>query len=374
MGLDCSVIDLFPPVFVSTLTENLPAALSRSPEYSWTAAADFCGIENYEFSIGTTPGGEELEAWQAIGVVTTYRAENLSLTDGVTYFMSFRALDTFGNISEVIHSPGWQRLDPISDLPNMILRLNAEDLTSVIDGGGQNASQGGFANSVQQWLDTSGSPTNHNWFSESAGGRPTFNPAENSLEFNGTNQYLTVNNHPELNTGTVDQRNFTVAFETGLNTSTRQVVYEEGGGIRGMNVYVFGDRIYCGFYNTPDDGDGPQPFVSVSAPIDPSTRYNITWVFDYTNYTGAAGPDGNLTCYLNGANIGGTTSTSLLYAHSGALGLGAQQGDSYYETGTANGDGNFFSGSIFEVIITESVPTNDQLVIINEYLSDKWDM
>lgn len=374
LGLDCDVLDLFNPVFESTLTQELPAALTRSPQYSWTAAADFCGVDHYEYSIGTTIEGEELIAWTDIGNVTVYRAESLPLVDAVTYYMSFRALDGFGNISEVITSPGWQRLDPVRDLPNLILRLNALDLASVLDSGGRNPNQGGFNNSVQQWLDTSGSTNVHNWYAETAGNRPDYVSMDNTLQFNGIDQFLTVNDHDDLNTGTVNQRNFSVAFETSNDIASTQVVYEEGAGVRGMNVYISGGNVYCGFYNTANDGDGAQGFVSVSAPIAQNTRYSVTWVFDYLNYTGPAGPDGTLTCYLSGTQIGQTTSTSLLYAHSGDLGLGAKNDSTYYHTGASSGTGDFFEGKIMEVMIVESVPTPAELILIEEYLSDKWNI
>lgn len=374
LGLDCDVLDLFDPILDSSLVQTLPAALTRSPEYTWDPASDFCGVENYEYSIGTTVGGEEIVAWTPIGTNTTFRAENLSLLDGVTYYFSLRAADAAGNLSAALHSAGWEKLDPISDLPNMILRLNGFELNSVIDNNGLTANNGGFNNNVQQWLDTSGGINTHNWFATGAANRPLFLPAENALQFNGASQFLTVNNHTDLNTGTVDQRNFTVAFETGNNITNRQVIYEEGGSVRGMNVYIQNGNIYCGFYNTNNDGDGAQPFVSVNAPITTNTRYSVTWVFDYLNYAGSAGPNGSLTCYLSGTQIGQTFSTSLLYAHSGALGLGAKYNDSYYHSGASNGNGDYFSGKIMEVMIIESVPTPDQLILINEYLTDKWQM
>jgi hypothetical protein len=373
LGLDCNTIDLFNPVFESGLTALLPAALTKSPQYQWTDAADFCGVDHYEVAIGTTIGGEEHTAWNPIGNVTTYRAEGLSLVDFTSYYFSVRAVDAAGNISSVVTSAAWKKLEPISDLPNMILRLNGEVASSILDGSGNIASHPSFNGNIQQWLDTSNSSTTHNWFSPLPANRPTFVSSENALQFSGT-QMLSVADDVELNTGTVNQRNFILAFESGSNITSRQVVYDEGATVRGMNIYIQNGNLYCGFWNTNNDGDGIQPFVSVSSPITVNTRYSVSWVFDYLNYSGPAGPDGTLTCYLNGTQIGQVTSTSLLYAHSGDLGLGARRDGSYFHTGSAAGDGDFFSGKIMEVMIVDSVPSTDEITLINQYLMDKWSM
>ncbi len=370
LGLNCDFSDNAPPDDLQSLDQYVVAAVTRSPGYTWPASADFCGISHYEWSIGTTPEGEELVSWENIGNVTTYRDENLTLDSSATYYTSIRVVDEAGNISGAYTSDPWVRLDPVRDLPNLILRLDSEALTSLIDENGTNASSGGFTNSIDIWNDTSTTGASHNFFATSATARPTLN-AGGYLDFDG-NDGLTVNDHVELNIGTVSQRNFTAVFETGGDINTRQIIYDEGGNVRGMNLYIFNGQLYCGFYNTVEDGDGPQAFTFVSVPIATNSRYIATWIFDYTNYTGPTGPDGNLECVVNNVSIGTTTSTSLLYAHSGDIGLGAKVQDTYYETGSSGGNGQNFTGSIFEFMIVNGVPTADDIVIIYEYLSDKW--
>jgi len=212
-------------------------------------------------------------------------------------------------------------------------------------------------------------PGSHNFFAKTAAFMPTFNPA-GYLEFNGVDQALTVPDHVELNIGTVNQRNFTAVFETGADITTNQVIYDEGGNVRGMNYYISGGRFYCGFYNLVEDGDGSQPYTFVSTPISPNTRYIATWVFDYT---GPTGPDGSLNCFVNDVSIGTTTTTSLLYAHSGDIGLGGYIQTTYYHTGvTGSGDGGYFGGKIFEFMIVNGAPAPGDVNLIYEYLSDKW--
>ena len=140
----------------------------------------------------------------------------------------------------------------------------------------------------------------------------------------------------------------------------------------GMNIYIQSGNLYCGFWNINDDGDGSQAFTSVSAPIATNTIYHVTWVFDYTNYAGAAGPDGDLTCYVNGSSIGSTTSTSLLYAHSGAISLGSYLSDSYTHTGNLSGNGGYFNGDVMELMLFNDPPDAATVNTIHTYLEDKW--
>ena len=139
-----------------------------------------------------------------------------------------------------------------------------------------------------------------------------------------------------------------------------------------MNIYIFNGNLYCGFYNVPEDGDGSQPFTSVSTPISANSVYFVTWVFDYTNYVNAAGPDGSLTCYVNDSVIGTTTSTSRLFAHSGNIGLGHIDNQSCFEDSSCPSSGMNFDGEIYEVMIFNNVPSASDVTNVHTFLSNKW--
>ncbi len=372
LGLGCNYYDVIPPEQIETLDEVTIAAVTRSPEYTWTESVDFCGVVGYQFAIGTTPGGEELVPYKDIGLVLTYRELGLTLDSSAFYYTSIRAVDAKNNYGEPIISDPWQQLDPVRDLPNLILRLDANSLTSIRDESNDPAGSGGFSGNVDRWNDTSTGGASHNFFAKTATYMPTFNPS-GWLDFNGIDQALTVPDHVELNIGTVAQRNFTAVFETGADINTKQVIYDEGGNVRGMNYYISGGRFYCGFYNLIEDGDGIQPFTYVSTPISANTRYIATWVFDYTNYTGPTGPDGSLNCFVNDVSIGTTTSTSKLFAHSGDIGLGGFINTTYFhDVGAITGDGGYFNGKIFEFMIVNGAPAPGDVSTIYQYLSDKW--
>ncbi|WP_412469623.1 MULTISPECIES: hypothetical protein [unclassified Halobacteriovorax] len=351
------------------------ATAASSTTTTWVAATDNCQIDHYEIAIGTNPGFTNIQNWINIGNVTSYKlvsgvdGASFSLNEATNYYISLRAVDGAG-LSITQNSVAFQVFNPATSLPNMVARLDASDLSSILDNTGKIASNGAFNGVVEDWLDISGSANTHNFYQN--GGAPTFDGVDNHVVFNGTNQYLTVANHAELNTATTNQRNITASIETSADITSLQIIYEEGGASRGMNIYIQGGNLYCGFWNINDDGDGSQPFISVSAPIAINTIYHITWVFDYTNYTGAAGPDGDLTCYINGSSIGSTTSTSLLYAHSGAISLGSYLSDSYTHTGSLSGNGGYFNGDVMEFMLFNDPPDAATVNTIHTYLEDKW--
>jgi hypothetical protein len=353
------------------------ASESASDNTSWSAAVDNCEIDYYEIAVSTTEDESGIFAgsgWVSDGSNLSGRIDiGITLGVGIPYYTLVRAVDKMGNTGSFAYSQSWQLFDPTVELPNMIVWLDGQSTSDVLDSGGLDADNPSFNGSVATWKDKSGSANVHN-FTGSGSNRPTFNQTKKSVSFNGAGQYLTTPNHAEINTATVTQRNITLAFETGSDVNARQVIYEEGGGTRGMNIYIDNGSIYCGFWNVSNDGDGAQAFISVASDpnITADTAYNASIVFDYTNFTGAGGDDGIVTCYVNGANIGSVATTSRLHAHSAAVGLGAKYGTTYYHDGVSNGNGHTFYGDLFEVMIFNDPPDDATISQVHSYLDGKW--
>jgi hypothetical protein len=257
------------------------------------------------------------------------------------------------------------------DLPDMIAWLDGSKLSSIRDSSGVNANNPAFDGTVRFFDDTSGSTNVHNFYQNTASNRPSFDPSTGLFTYDGVDDFLTVTNHADLNLDTVNQRNLTVAFKTGSDIATRQVIYDEGGSVRGMNIYIYNGDLYCGFYNTTEDGDGSQPFVSVTSAISTEEVYYVSWVFDYTNYVDPGGIDGSLECYVNGISIGTESTTSRLFGHPGAIGVGGVTGSTVMDNGVL-ASGAYFSGSIMEVMIFNDPPTATDIIDVHRYLSFKW--
>ncbi len=74
---------------------------------SWTDFADtVSGIQYFEYGVGTTSGNLDIREWTEIGPVLNINAGGLILIDETTYFISIKATDLVGNISEIVTTNG----------------------------------------------------------------------------------------------------------------------------------------------------------------------------------------------------------------------------------------------------------------------------
>ena len=115
-----------------------------------------------------------------------------------------------------------------------------------------------------------------------------FNPV---IDFNTVNaSRLTIANNNEFNlTPTAGGANFytnksfTMAFRTDSDITTRQVLYEQGGGTRGINLYIFNNTLYSTAWNrSAGDGNGDDwntggTLSTVSIGISANTPYLVTF-------------------------------------------------------------------------------------------------
>ena len=258
--------------------------------------------------------------------------------------------------------------------PDLVLHVDGNTLTSVKDPSSRDANDISFSGSVATWEDISGSTTTHNIFQNTAASRPAFDPVTKRMSFDGVDDHFDVNDHVDLNLApALKERSIIVAFTTGSDVTSRQVIYEEGGTVRGMNVYIRGGNLYIGFWNNTNDGDGVQGFTSSSTAVAANTNYFASLVIDYSNYVGAGLPDGELRGHINGVKFTAIgTTTSLLYPHGGDTAVGAMMNDTYFDDGTSSGNGHYFGGDIYELLIYNHAIDDTEAVDFYTYMSDRW--
>jgi hypothetical protein len=226
---------------------------------------------------------------------------------------------------------------------------------------------------VANWPNKGGN--SNDAFQSSSSSRPQyrFNTTDNInghpvLNFDGSNDHLRIADNGDLNTQFATERSFTMVFETGSNVINRQVLYEEGGTARGLNIYIVSGNIHFGGWNQNNDGAGaPWLFTSASAVINTNTTYILNAI-----YKGSSSLNGTLDLYLNGALVSSVSNVGYLYPHSADIGIGRKQNDTYFETGASGGNGNHFSGKIAEFIIYNRAISATQNDIINNSLSAKY--
>lgn len=178
--------------------------------------------------------------------------------------------------------------------------------------------------------------------------------------------------------GTATNRDIWIAFRPGPDVTSRQVIYEQGGGARGLNLYILNGQVYFHLYNSPED-DGPGSAfgpsqggaIFVSAPISPQTPYILHAKYD-VNATNS------VELYLNESLVGSipaSTFSKTLYGHNWAS-VGTVNGGILYHDGLFATTGNhYYIGRIMEVIAYQNSPMNGaRQTIINNYLSAKYAM
>ncbi len=84
------------------------------------------GITLYEYAVGTTPGGCDVVDWTGNGTDTTISVYGLELSYKVVYYISIRATDGAGNVSEPVPSDGVA----VMDLPHLATSIVQNSLVS----------------------------------------------------------------------------------------------------------------------------------------------------------------------------------------------------------------------------------------------------
>ena len=89
------------------LCHGAPYRTSMSSLYaSWLASAHESGIREYEYSVGTQPGGTDVKQWTTAGLEQSALITGLVLDEGETYYVNVRAVNGAGAVSGVLSSGG----------------------------------------------------------------------------------------------------------------------------------------------------------------------------------------------------------------------------------------------------------------------------
>lgn len=199
---------------------------------------------------------------------------------------------------------------------------------------------------ITQWSDTSGS--GNSALPPVSTASPTYlTPGIGTLaaaSFDGSTDGLTVGGSTGINSGgPYEEKTVVVVFRTGSDTSRSQVLYEQGEGNRGLNLYLSGGSLYFNGWNLiNDDGGATTPWgpLAVSTPVNANTAYVARLVFSFSERT--------ITGYLNGVRVGQIAGAGRLFAHTTATSLGYTDNRTRLHSGRVNG-GQYFGGRIGEV-------------------------
>lgn len=161
-----------------------------------------------------------------------------------------------------------------------------------------------------------------------------------SVQFDGSNDYISIPDSALINTVAVSVRTVELVFNADT-TAGRQVLYEEGGGTNAMTIYIDAGQIH---FEAVDNSSGPYGPFNISTAITAGQTYHAAFVLDSPNNT--------FTGYLDAAVVGTGVTNGTMNAHSGDIGIGAQNNANYYHDGP-NGAAltNHFQGRISDVAL-----------------------
>ncbi len=182
----------------------------------------------------------------------------------------------------------------------------------------------------------------------------------NSLTFGG-GDILGVGDTNQINTSAQDQRSVFVAFETGGDITSRQTIYEQGGGVNGFSIYIEGGQLYVGAWR----GNGGTFSLYHSAPIAANSTNVAGFVFD-------ASGAGNFTGYLNGGTLGTLANTTAQASHPGDIGIGGVNNNTRYQSGSFGSSGEAFTGEIAELVNYQGAVGPGDATTLQNYFLNKY--
>lgn len=206
------------------------------------------------------------------------------------------------------------------------------------------------------------------------------------LQFGDGRKLLFVSQN-NFNNKSVENRTSFMVFRTGADINTLQVIYEEGGNVRGLNVYIYEGELYFGGYDNAVDADGVPKWSDVyytpidnkgfsftKVPIEPYTTYVVSHIFHGEPTTDLS--TGYITGFLNGSFIGDSARrVGALYAHPDNPGLGAVNGQTIVHLEILDVSSQqyaSFLGDYAEFVVYDKLLTDAERIIVENYLGAKY--
>jgi len=175
-----------------------------------------------------------------------------------------------------------------------------------------------------------------------------FNPV---VRFDGIDDRIDIPDTPFINLATTPFKVVHLAFQTPADITTRQVLYEEGAHVRGINIYVENGVVKVASWNLANDGPGaPWGVTTCEVPVQGDGQYLLSMAI-----RGNDTLSGVIDCYINGeTSTNPGTNVGILYPHSGDVGIGEINQITLFEDGSFDGvrvdNGVPYQGEIPEII------------------------
>ena len=178
-----------------------------------------------------------------------------------------------------------------------------------------------------------------------------------ALKFDGNDDFIKVNNSSDINIGSHHTNKTIEAWFKVDNkniTSRKQTIYEQGGTVRGLNIYVFGGSLYVGGWNEPESRWNPGTWLSTNL-IQSNTWHHVALTLNGGNSVSNNAFKG----YIDGIQFG-SGKGSKLWSHGGDISIGRNR-DTKFHSGDFN-SARYFSGHIDEVRLWNITRTESEIL------------
>ena len=178
-----------------------------------------------------------------------------------------------------------------------------------------------------------------------------------ALKFDGNDDFIKINNSSDINIGSHHANKTIEAWFKVDNkniTSRKQTIYEQGGTVRGLNIYVFGGSLYVGGWNEPESRWNPGTWLSTNL-IQSNTWHHVALTLNGGNSVSNNAFKG----YIDGIQFG-SGKGSKLWSHGGDISIGRNR-DTKFHSGDFN-SARYFSGYIDEVRLWNTTRTESEIL------------
>lgn len=163
-----------------------------------------------------------------------------------------------------------------------------------------------------------------------------------AIVMDGNDDQVNIENSNDINLTTHALRTIAFWFRAAdPSKSAKQVLYEEGGGSRGLNVYLQSNTLYFGGWNNNENGWN-QTFLST--PFSDTGWHHVALVLDAP---GNGLQSNAFIGYLDGQRVVSGDGAAL-NAHSANIAIGAMRSDSRFHDGNGSGSNFRFEGMVDE--------------------------
>ena len=179
-----------------------------------------------------------------------------------------------------------------------------------------------------------------------------------AITLDGRGDAIRIKNSSDINIDKHGERTISLRFWADQTNTVdqKQVLYEEGGSTRGLNIYLDEDKLYVGGWNRTSKESGWTGTWLSTAEISVEQWHRVDLVLEGGNKISQNAIRG----YLDGEEFD-SGKGSQLWSHRGGIGIGSIHDGTRFHDGLTPRNGSGFAGAIDEVMIFNDALSDNEI-------------